>query len=246
MTVQAHPLRRVGILRDTVMTDPPSPLRQPRNWRIVASALLVLVGTAVVQGVWTDRWSSKRDLEKSLAKLDDVPLTAGAWKGQRTELDPEVVDQARRVGIDGSVRREFKRPADGQAVSVILMCGRFGPLSVHTPDVCYGGSGYVMLGAPTRIELQCDDGREASFWTARFEKPKTQEALRLYWGWNAGEGWKAPGNPRWAFRMKPVLYKLYVARELNALNDPVEGDLGLAFLRSWVPALDRALFEKVR
>jgi len=173
-----------------------------------------------------------------------VPLTAGDWRGQWAELDAEVTDQAKRVGIDGSVRREFKRAPDGAAVSVILMCGRFGPLSVHTPDVCYGSSGYVMQGSPARIEVTFANGRETTFWTATFERPKTHEALRLYWGWNAGEGWKAPGNPRWAFRMKPVLYKLYVAREVTSAKDTLEGDPGIAFLRSWLPALDQSLFEK--
>jgi len=225
------------------MTAPSSPLRPSRNQLIVGSALLLLVGAAVVQGVWADRWSSKRDLEKALARLDQLPLSAGEWRGRTTELSAEVLDQAKRVGIEGAVRHEFKRTT-GQGVSVILMCGRFGPLSVHTPDICYGNAGYVMVGSATRIDVRCDDNREATFWTARFENPKTYEGLRLFWGWNAGQGWKSPSNPRWAFRMKPVLYKLYVAREMNSLTEPLETDPGLAFLRSWLPALDRSLFEK--
>lgn len=226
----------------------PSPLRQPRNQLIVASAVLVLAGTAVVQGVWSDRWNGKHDLDRALARLDAAPLTAGTWMGRTADLDAEMLDKAKRVGIAGSVRREFKRTPDGQNVTTILMCGRFGPLSVHTPDICYAGAGYVIHGAPMRVEVQRDDGREASFWTARFHKPKSPEAapLRLYWGWNAGEGWKAPGNPRWAFRMKPVLYKLYVAREMGTLDDPLPSDPGLAFLQSWLPELDRALYEKER
>src|SRR4051812_2243171 len=113
------------------MTDTPSPLRQPRNQLIVVSAPLVLGGTAGGQGGGAGRWGSKRAREKSLDRLDRVPLSAGDWRGQWAELDAEVIDQARRVGIDGSIRREFTRAPDGAAVSVILMCGRFGPLSVH-------------------------------------------------------------------------------------------------------------------
>ena len=101
-----------------------------------------------------------------------------------------------------------------------------------------------MQGSAARIEVKCADGREAIFWTAIFERPKTHEALRLFWGWNAGEGWKAPGNPRWAFRMKPVLYKLYVAREITSVKDTLEGDPGIAFLKGWLPTLDQSMFEK--
>jgi hypothetical protein len=228
------------------MTPTPSPLRQPRNQLIVASAMLLFVVTAVVQGIWTDRWNGKQDLQKALAKLDHAPLSAGTWTGRLAELDAEMLDRARRVGIDGSIRREFRRTPDGQNVSTILMCGRFGPLSVHTPDICYAGAGYVILGLPTRVDIPRSDDREATFWTARFHKPKSPEAvpLRLFWGWNSGDGWKAPDNPRWTFRMKPVLYKLYVAREMGSLDDPLKSDPGLAFLQSWLPELDRTLYEK--
>ena len=44
--------------------------------------------------------------------------------------------------------------------------------------------------------------------------------------------------------MKPVLYKLYVAREITSVKDSLEGDPGIAFLQSWLPALDQSLFEK--
>jgi hypothetical protein len=224
---------------------PLSPLLQRRNQLILASALLLLLATAVVQGVWTDRWGGGDDLERALARLDQAPLTAEGWRGQSRDLESEQLEQARRVGIAGLSRRQFTRTTDGQKVWTILMGGRFGPLSVHTPDFCYGGAGYVMVGKPIRIELKRESGVVGAFWTARFHKPNSPEVppLRLFWGWNASDGWKAPANPRWAFRMKPVLYKLYLARELASLDEPLDDDPGAAFLRAWLPELDRALFS---
>jgi hypothetical protein len=122
------------------------------------------------------------------------------------------------------------------------MGGRFGPLSVHTPDICYGASGYVVQGSQKPFEIKTADGSVARFWTARFVKPGAADApsLRIYWSWNPGDSWQAPANPRWTFRMKPVLYKLYVTTR----DEAAEADVAVAFLRDWLPRLDQALFDQ--
>ena len=210
----------------------------------LAAALIVLLGTAVVHGLWTDRWSSGQDLEAALARMDQVPLVSPGWFGDERGLEEAQEDAARRVGIARILRRQFTRTADGQSVSIILMGGRFGPLSVHTPDVCYGGVGYVMMGKPSRLEIGCADGSTAVFWTARFHKPQTPETppLRIFWAWNASNGWQAPDNPRFAFRMKPALFKLYAVREMTSANDPLDQDAVTALLERWLPEVNRSLF----
>lgn len=220
--------------------------RKARGQLLVASAVLLLLGTAVVHGLWTDRWGDARDLETALARMDDAPLSAGPWAGKEQPLEPEQVEQAARVGIARTLRRQYIRTPGNDSASVILMGGRFGPLSVHTPDICYGGAGYVMAGKPIRCEVIRADGATAVFWTARFHKPRTAESppLRIFWGWNAGSGWTAPDNPRFAFRRKPVLFKLYAAREMTSLSEPLNLDPSLPFLGSWLPALDATLFPE--
>ncbi len=209
------------------------------------AGLVLLLAVAVVHGLWTDRWNDGSDLERALARLDNLPREAGAWTGRDQPLDDEQADAVRRVGVARLIRRQFTRPDDPRGVSVVVMGGRFGPLAVHTPDVCYGGAGYVMAGKPACVEVSRADGVTSHFWTARFHRPAASETppLRLFWGWNSSEGWQAPDNPRWAFRMKPVLYKLYVAREMNSLDEPLEQDPGVAFLRDWLPELDRTFFD---
>jgi hypothetical protein len=216
--------------------------RQERRLTLIA-ALVLLVGAAVVHGLWTDRWNSGRDLDVALDRLDTIPLAAPHWRGRVHELEDEQAQTARRVGITRIARRIFVSD-DERSVTVLLMCGRFGPLSVHTPDVCYGAAGYTMFGRAERFELKSAEGDAAVFWAATFHRPRSPEAapLRVIWGWNAGDGWLAPDNPRWKFRMKPVLYKLYVTREMTSLHEPLSQDPGMAFLKVWLPELDRTLF----
>jgi hypothetical protein len=219
-------------------------LRRREQWLVLTSALILLLGAAAVHGLWTDRWGGRRELEDALARMSAIPLEAVEWRGQEQAGDPEKDDAAARVGIARIARRQFTRMADGAAVSVIVMGGRFGPLSVHTPDVCYGGAGYTMSGKPARLEFTCADGSRAVFWTAVFHKTQSPEVppLRIFWGWNTGNGWEAPGNPRFAFRMKPVLFKLYAAREMASANEPLDQDAASALLKSWLPLLNRTLF----
>ena len=207
----------------------------------IVVGLLFVLATGLVHGLWSNRWSGEGDLEAAAARLPEAPLNVAGWKGR----DEPALDARRlaRAGAAGHLRRFYVNDK-GQGISVALLCGRFGPLSVHTPDVCYSGAGYEMLGAPLHREIHLADGGTAEVWTARFHKPSapTEAPLRLYWTWSAGAGWKAPNSPRWTFRMRPVLYKLYVARELTRLDEPPENDPCFQFLASWLPQLDKRLF----
>jgi hypothetical protein len=211
---------------------------------LLAAGLVLLLGAAVVHGLWTDRWGSTRDLDQALARLDRIPSTLAGWTVRDVPVDADQAEGAARVGIARVVRKQFIRAGDGQSVSVILMGGRFGPLCVHTPDVCFGGAGYVMSSRQMRQEIVCENGSTVSFWTAEFKKPGAVEAapLRIYWGWNASKGWQAPDNPRYAFRMQPVLFKLYLVREITPASTSLTDDPAVALLKTWLPALDEALF----
>jgi hypothetical protein len=47
----------------------------------------------------------------------------------------------------------------------------------------------------------------------------------VFYGWSANGAWEASDHPRLAFASNPVLFKLYVIRELAVPYEPLEGDL---------------------
>ena len=122
----------------------------------------------------------------------------------------------------------------------VLMVGRAGRMAVHTPEVCYRGAGYELSGPPSQHDVTEDGGRRAAFWTATFVKPNTSGSdLQLYWGWNGGDGWKAPTSPRWEFADRPALYKLYLSQvRTGAAADERHMD---EFLRKFLPAVETSL-----
>jgi hypothetical protein len=205
---------------------------------LTAFALLALSGLA--HGLWTGRWQPSDARDEALARVGRVPLTAGNWKGHDLEVDPAPFRQAR---AEAYWTRRYE-DSKGRAVTVILMCGRSGPLAVHTPDVCYRGAGYEMAADPEPVEVRSGSGGPAHFWMARFQKegPGAEGQLRLFWSWSTGGGpWLAADRPRLAFAGQPDLYKLYVISDLTTPDGPLAGDPALDLLRDLLPSLDRAL-----
>src|SRR5262245_28308638 len=151
----------------------------------MAVAVTALLFSGVVHGLWTDRWTVSGDLAAALERLDQVPLNVGDWDGQAIPMD-------RNRSRDGvTVRRRFLNRKNGKMVTMPRMCGRPGPVSVHTPDVCYPASGYdgeppVAFAFPPKSASPT-----AAFWTADYHKIKAAEQtnLRIFWSWNAAGQW---------------------------------------------------------
>src|SRR5438128_962489 len=149
---------------------------------LAAFPLLAAVG--IVEGLWTNRRGPSADLEAATARLDDVPLTAGAWEGQALELDRQQVVQA---GVHGYLMRRYVHRETGNALTVLIVCGRHGPVSIHTPDVCYNGAGFAVVDGPARESLAAEALTPVpEFWSARFRKLKDAQAeqLRIRWAWS--------------------------------------------------------------
>ncbi len=92
-----------------------------------------------------------------------------------------------------------------------------------------------------------DNNRE--FFRADAVQPKQAEEtrLRIYWAWNDGKGWSAPDDARLssvAYRHSPVLYKLYVQRDLNGPAQASREEPCQSLLKVLLPELDRTLFAR--
>ncbi|MEO2089604.1 MAG: exosortase-associated EpsI family protein [Gemmataceae bacterium] len=195
--------------------------------------LVAVAGAGVAHGLYTDRWGQSPDRAAAAAKLADIPRTIGPWVGEDRPMDPAEVAAA---GVDGYVHRVYRNPATRQAVTLFVVCGRPGPVSVHTPDVCYQASGFMLAGSPAREPVG-----PAEVWSAVMAKPSAAvpEALAVRWAWRTPTaGWQAPDRPRVSFARSGVLYKAYVLTDRTARTDPAPDFMALA-----LPALDRVLAD---
>jgi Protein of unknown function (DUF3485) len=197
--------------------------------------LALLIGGGLVHGFYAERWRAADDLEHGVERLPTVPLDIDGWKAEERESDAAEFAQA---GARGYWTRTYRK--DGHEILAILMVGRAGRMSVHTPEVCYRGAGFELTGPPKQHGITEDGDRSAAFWTATFAKPGSAGSdLQLYWGWNGGDGWKAPTSPRWEFAGRPALYKLYLSQ---IRNEPAVDERRMdEFLRKFLPAIDDAV-----
>lgn len=200
---------------------------------LLGSAVLVICG--IVHGYWTDRWAQPVELTQAAERMNAIPLELGEWEGEALEVKPGEAGD----GVAGCIRRRYVQRQTGAAISLFLVCGRPGPVSIHTPDVCYGASGYL-VDTHGRYEAVSGD----SLWKAdALRSNATEETrLRLYWGWNYGSAWMAASDPRVQFACRPLLYKMYVVRELSGGNEPNRGEPCEEFLQTLTPVLRQVLF----
>src|SRR5690348_2531079 len=108
-------------------------------------ALAVVVASGVAHGLWTGRWGQPHQLEPAVARLGRVPAAVGDWEGRELPLNRQTLAVAE---VAGHVSRRYQNSRTGESVLMLLVCGRPGPISVHTPDVCYEGAGYAARTAP--------------------------------------------------------------------------------------------------
>ena len=204
---------------------------------LISIALGVMIVDGVAYGLWTDRWGSAQAVEEAVARLERVPMALGDWQGDSRELGAR---QAEQAGYAGYWLRRYERRKDGMVINVMLACGRPGPLSVHTPSVCYAGAGYTEEEAPVKHVV---GDPPAELWRSKFSKAGATIPVyqRVYWSWHASGAWKAAQNPRLQFAGQPVLYKMYVTHAMTGGDEKLEDAACAEFMNLLIPELEKNL-----
>jgi hypothetical protein len=210
------------------------------RFALIVGAVLVLAAAGVIEGVRSNRWGLAEDVRAAAARFGAVPPAFGAWTSEESPIDQKVLDRAEAVG---SVSRVYTNRKTGARLSVLLLCGESGPIGAHTPDICYGGLGYRMVGKEQRKTVSLADGSTTTYWSGRFDKSPDEPSLQVCWAWGTDGTWEAAVDPRTEFALRKTLYKLYVTRGLTA--DERAGktapDAVTEFLTEFLPEVKKAL-----
>jgi hypothetical protein len=204
------------------------------------SAVVLVIVAGLVHGFWTDRWTVSHAPAEAAARLAKLPLTVGEWEAQPLKGEAKSTE-----AIAGELNRRYVHRKNGSEVTVVIFAGLPGPVSIHTPDVCYGAAGFK-VESPARYRLAAEDGSPGgSFWTADLHKARVTQELhqRIFWAWTARGTWQAADDPRLAFAGERVLFKMYLVRPMHSPSEPIEGDACLQLLRELLPQLAKNLFE---
>jgi hypothetical protein len=202
----------------------------------------IVVLSGVIDGLWTDRWLVAKEMHTAVDRLAAIPMALGDWDGCARELDSRTLALGE---ISGYARRQYVNRRTGSTLSLLIVCGRPGPVSVHLPDACYGGAGYEEVGE--RAKYSVTGPPPADFWIYRFHRPNAAVPvqLRVFCSWGADGAWRAVATPRVQFAHHAFLYKMYIIRELSKADEPLEEDPALDFIHLLLPELQKALFPTV-
>jgi hypothetical protein len=229
-------------------------------------AVVLVLGAGLLYGFWTGRWNRDESLQVALERLDRLPGAFGSgpipdWEvmeGGENKIDDKTLQIG---GIDGYKSRAYVNRLTGERVTILIVCGRPGPISVHTPDVCFKGRGFEMQGKEERTKIKWSDTNEAEFWTAVFKQPHmaVPSTMRVYWTWTPTGQWQVAENPRFVFGRYKALYKLYVYREVSPSEDETKGrpaagenktkgtaedEVCVRFIKELLPHLQKSLFPE--
>ena len=206
------------------------------------TVFLLIVLSGVGHGMLTRRWHDGADVRAAAARLAKVPLTVGEWDGRSQDMDSREQEMGR---IEGYLMRQYVNRSTGTAVQVLVVCGRPGPIAAHTPEACYRGAGYEPAAEPAAYALALGgQGPTARLWTALFrrESPTGTDRLRIFWTWTTDGAYEAPQAPRLEFAARPVLYKVYVIRNVAGPEGPIDQDPANDFMRAFLVELHKCLF----
>src|SRR5262249_9126244 len=174
----------------------------------------------------------------SAARLDKLPMDFGEWHGTETPINLTVA----AIGqFANAKQRTYVNPRTHVEFNTMVVCGRPGPISVHTPEVCFPGAGYTMVGEPVTINFPLGEGLpDGEFKFARFRKQGANGGeMEAFWAWTTDGHWQAPDYPRWVFGRFPALYKAYITRGAPAENQSTEE--GLKAARSFLVELTNCI-----
>ena len=202
---------------------------------LFAGGFILADGIAV--GRWTDRWGANRELTEAAQRLQQVPMTIGDWNGTALELEPRAVAQA---GFQGYLVRRYENQRSGAVVSLLVACGRPGPLCVHTPEVCYGGAGFKMSGA--RRNAMCPAPGTAPRFLSSGKQPLPRpmpQTLENYVSTGRGIA-RTPGSPpttrAGSLQQRPCFTKCMSRRNASKARTKRRMKTALPSFTPWFPS----------
>lgn len=198
----------------------------------VGLAVAITAVGGLLYGNYSRRWGPPPDLVSAGARLAEMPKKIGTWsRTEESTMSQTAIDMLECAGY---VNCRYVDQGTGQTISLAILVGPPGPISVHTPEVCFSSRAYDKQGTRQATQIKTTKDRAPdTFWTIDFTtRNPLAEGLRVYYAWSPGGAWRAADSPRFEFARAPFLYKLQLASPLPPGNAKGEPDAGHRFLEA--------------
>jgi len=255
-------------------------LQQYKFYYAIAAVVAVTLLSGYVHGRFYNRWGIPGDMKAKVPMVDalkqrlktegfgdwkmveDLPMTdvvrntleiptVGKPEDRKSDQE-ETFPKHNPNLLYGYINGVFRND-NGEVVRGFLVLGPPGPISVHTPEVCYSSQAYEIKEKRRRVrifpESEASDEEEAApredeFWALTMRSNDLDaDILRVYYAWTNTGNWSAVYSPRVSFGGDPMLFKMQLAANLPPDRNLEEGDTCRAFLQALLPVVEEVLFE---
>ena len=208
---------------------------------VVVAAITVVITR--YSGSLTGRWGTFRGMDEASKTLKSLPMQIGDWRAEKEgELDQVSINMLRIH--DSYIFRSYKNVTTQNVVHVTLMVGPTGKITVHTPEVCFGGKDYekdsVRTSVPINVQLSTGNEVADTFWKISFtgRSLDVNNRVSFYYAVSTGSEWNAVENPRATFQSYRYVYKIQ-AEAFTGLGD--DEDTVEKFLKDCLPTIHEYL-----
>jgi hypothetical protein len=215
-----------------------------RTWLICGVSVLVCATVlgGVIHGRMSGRWGAHSVMKELASRLQKLPNKVGPWQMRAPQPLSEAAE--RTLECAGYISGQYENEETGEVVSMFVLLGPAGPISVHTPDVCYSSREYIVRKSPKKIQLSLAEGLKNELWVTTMQSTQLDAScIRVYYGWSTGGAWSAPNVARFAFAGQPYLYKIQVSEQLPTADSDESSDASRKFLKAMLPVVKDYMAE---
>jgi hypothetical protein len=215
-----------------------------RYYSGVAAVVALTLIAGLVHGKLTNRWGVPADMKEAAGRFDRIPSEYGDWVLESREEMTETV--VTTLECEGYLNGRFVNRVSGARVNAFIVLGPPGPISVHTPEVCYNSQGKDIREERVRVPIKdSHSDLDNEFWMVTMRsRDVNAEWLRVYYAWGNKDRWTAPESPRVSFGGQSLLFKFQLAINLPPDADASETDTCQQFLKAFMPVVNPILFTE--
>ena len=114
----------------------------------IALVVAMTVASAVLQGRIRNRWGPSESMQAAAQELGKAPNSFGGPQNDRWQLivtettDRFPDDVIEMLECSGYINRCYENRRTGEKVDVFVVIGPTGPISSHTPEICFSSQNY--------------------------------------------------------------------------------------------------------
>ena len=209
-------------------------MKYARSIVVLVLALAITVLSGVLQGSYARRWGTQGGESKLAERLLSFPESFATWTTRDSHEMSDIAVQL--LQPSAYFNRRFVG-SEGQVINASVILGAHGPISVHTPEICYSSQDYSIAQPRRAVTIKTPSGQEAEFWMLTMRSNDVeQRLLRVYYAWSTDGNWKAVESPRFAYIGQPHLFKFQMACIIAPEDESRVDPAGQQFLQDFVPA----------